>query len=223
MIESLTINNQPLFRPIWDYKRFRELYSGFLRGRHFQFNAAVQAKDYLQVGCGPQPFTDMANLDYIWQRGVDVCWDVTKPLPWADRSLQGIFTEHCLEHISREGCAFALKEFRRILKPGAALRIVVPDGELYLDLYQKAKNGEKVEFPYQTADETTPIVSVNRIFREFTHIFIYDEETLRFMLERAGFVNIKRETFMRGRDAKLLRDTQARAVESLYIEASVPA
>ena len=63
---------------------------------------------------------------------------------------------------------------------------------------------------------------VNRIFREFTHIFIYDEETMSLLLRRAGFVTIRRESYMKGRDSKLLLDTEARAVESLYLEASVP-
>ena len=41
-------------------------------------------------------------------------------------------------------------------------------------------------------------------------------------LQQAGFVDIKRASFMKGRDPKLLLDTEARAVESLYMEASKP-
>jgi hypothetical protein len=75
----MLINGQPLFRPsIWDYARVRKLYSAFVRGSLWQFRRAeVQAKDYLNVGCGPNTNNDLANLDYNWYPGVHVCWDIT--------------------------------------------------------------------------------------------------------------------------------------------------
>jgi len=220
----MLINNQPLFRPsIWDYAKVRKLYSFFVRGRRFQFlRPKVQSGEYVNIGCGPNTNNELVCVDYHWYRGVDLCWDITKPLPWKDATLKGIFSEHCLEHITFADCAFVLKACRRMLMPGGTIRIVVPDGELYLDLYRRVRTGENVRFPYQTPAEVTAIMCVNRIFREFTHIFIYDEETMSLMLSRAGFVNIRRESYMKGRDAKLLLDTEMRAVESLYIEASVP-
>jgi hypothetical protein len=56
----------------------------------------------------------------------------------------------------------------------------LPDGELYIDLYNKARAGEKVEFPYPSEKEMTPMV--NRIFQEFTPVFIYDEATMRLVM-----------------------------------------
>jgi hypothetical protein len=87
-----------------------------------------------------------------------------------------------------------MKQFFRVLKPGASIRIVVPDGEFYIPLYNKARAGEKIKFLSQRGK-----LSVNRIFQEFTHAFIYDEA----MMQQAGFVDIKRASFMRGRDPKL--------------------
>jgi predicted SAM-dependent methyltransferase len=221
-VEAMRINGQPLIRPFWDYARIRKLYSQFARGSRLQFRPELRADRYLNVGCGFNTNNNMVNLDYVWHRGVDICWDVTKRLPWQDGTMKGVFTEHCLEHIPFDACAFAITEFRRILQPGASVRIVVPDGELYIDLYRKAKAGESIEFPYQAPREVTPMMCVNRIFQEFTHVFIYDADTLGLLLRRAGFVDIKRETYLHGRDATLLLDTKARAVESLYMEASVP-
>ncbi len=220
----MRINGQPLFRSsIWDYARARKLYSSFVRGRASQVQRPeVRAKEYLNVGCGPNTNNDLANLDYNWYRGVHVCWDITKPLPWGDQTLKGIYSEHCLEHITFADCSFAMKQFFRVLKPGGSIRIVVPDGELYIDLYNRARTGEKIEFPYPSESEMTPMMSVNRIFQEFTHVFIYDEATMRLVMQQAGFVDIKRTSFMKGRDPKLLLDSEVRAVESLYIEASKP-
>jgi predicted SAM-dependent methyltransferase len=222
-VEAMRINGQPLIRPFWDYARVRKLYSQLARGSRFQFRPEIQADRYVNVGCGFNTDSHMVNLDYIWHRGVHICWDVTKALPWADGKMNGVFTEHCLEHIPLNACAYALTEFRRILKPGASVRIVVPDAECYINLYRRAKAGESVEFPYHQPHEVTPMMSVNRIFQEFDHVFIYDEDTMGLLLKRAGFVNIKRETYMNGRDPKLLLDTKARSVESLYMEGTVPA
>ena len=63
---------------------------------------------------------------------------------------------------------------------------------------------------------------VNRIFREHGHLFIYDFDTMRQLMERNGFVSIKKETYRSGRLPALLRDTEHRAHESLYVEASKP-
>jgi hypothetical protein len=49
---------------------------------------------------------------------------------------------------------------------------------------------------------------------------MYDFDLLRNMLFRVGFAHVRHEGFSRGADPKLLIDTPARAVESLYVEAS---
>jgi hypothetical protein len=65
-------------------------------------------------------------------------------------------------------------------------------------------------------------MSVNRIFREHGHLFIYDFATLAQLLARRGFTAIRREQFRSGRDPQLLIDSEHRAHESLYLEAQRP-
>jgi predicted SAM-dependent methyltransferase len=69
-------------------------------------------------------------------------------LPLPDTSLEGIFTKHCLEHISYGECATVLRGLGRLLNKGGTLRVIVPDGGLYLDLNQKSLAGKKDTFPY---------------------------------------------------------------------------
>ncbi len=215
-------------RPITSYSKVQILISNIIRGRVYHINrAAIKAKDYLDLGCGPNNHKNYINLDYGWHPGIDVCWDLTKGLPLENSSVKGVFTEHCLEHLPFVSVDFVLQEVYRVLKPGGRLRIVVPDGELYLTRYTALMNGRGSEpLPYAASDKYqglySPIMSVNRIFRAHQHQFIYDFMTFSLLLEKNGFVDVTKETFNVGYDPVLLIDTPARAVESLYVEAVKP-
>jgi predicted SAM-dependent methyltransferase len=217
-----------LKRPLTSYNKVRNLIGSILRNRSFQAGLKRAAQtEYLNLGCGPNTRSDFINLDYSWHPSIDVCWDLTRGVPFASNSMQGIFTEHCLEHLTFAAVDQVLAECRRVLKPGGTLRIVVPDGQLYLTSYVRCIEGEKdIKLPYAEDDEYrgiySPIMSVNRIFREFGHLFIFDFDAFRQLLTKNGFVNISKESFGAGRDQKLLLDSESRDIESLYVEASVP-
>lgn len=66
------------------------------------------------------------------------------------------------------------------------IRIVVPDGELYFDIYQKKKLGDDIKLPYEEL-YMTPMARINGIFRENGHLFIYDFLSMKMLLEKAGF------------------------------------
>jgi hypothetical protein len=66
----------------------------------------------------------------------------------------------------------------------------------------------------------TPMVSANRIFHGHDHQIIWDFETLRDALLGAGFARVECCAFGQECDAKLIRDSQHRRVESLYVEAT---
>ena len=67
--------------------------------------------------------------------------------------MKGIFVEHCLEHITFAQCQNVLKDLYRILKTNGIIRVIIPDAELYIDLYQKGKKGENVSFPYVSEED----------------------------------------------------------------------
>jgi len=198
------------------------------RDRHFQVRRrAVREKVYLDIGCGIRTHAEFVNLDYGWHRGLDVCWDITRGLPFPDESFLGVFSEHCLEHIALEATDAVIGEILRVLKPGGTVRLVVPDGGLYLTRYVATVAGEaNSHMPNASEDGYegiySPIMSVNRIFRAHGHQYIYDFDTMRQLLEKHGFSNIVHESFQCGRDPKLLIDWRERAHESLYVEATKP-
>ena len=213
-----------LTRPLGSYSKIQNVISTLKRNRRAQVATAIrQGKEYLDIGCGPQMHAHCINLDFSWRAGIDLCWDVTTGLPLPTASLRGVFSEHCLEHLPFAAVPGVLRECCRVLRPGGAFRLIVPDGELYLKGYAAIGAGADVRLPYADGDMQhgiyTPMMSVNRIFRDHGHLFIYDFQTLELLMMQAGFVQIRKLGFGEGRDPKLLLDTPSRAEESLRIEA----
>jgi len=202
-----------------------------LRNRRWLISTAkLSARSLVNIGCGRNILADFINIDYQWRPGVDICWDLRKSLPLRSESIEGIFTEHCLEHVDFDVCMKALSEFFRILKRDGRVRIVVPDAEMYIDLYSRSKRGEVVAFPYIGSNQSTlserecqvgfsPIMAVNSIFRDHQHRFAYDFETLANMLRHVGFKKVERAAYGQGGARSLLVDSEWRAIESLYLEA----
>lgn len=227
----MPLNTISLRRPLGSYAKVQALVASLIRNRGFQLGRArVRDGTHLDIGCGLNSHPGLINLDYLWHPGVDVCWDITRGLPFADASLRGVFSEHCLEHFPLPAARALLKEIRRVVTPDGTARIIVPDGELYLRTYVRQLEGDTSRaFPYQPEEQArdlwSPMVSVNRIFYQdreslFGHRTIYDFQLLDMLLREAGFTRITRRDFQTGVDAQLLVDTAARRVESLYVEAS---
>lgn len=215
-------------RPLSSYSKIQYLYGKLIRNNRAQLSKLKKSsKRYLNIGCGPNMSSEFINIDYQWRPKLDLCWDITKGIPIDNNSLKGVYTEHCLEHISFSSCDKVIREAYRILKPGGVVRIIVPDAELYIDLYAKFKKGEDVKFPNETGEdlqsEVTPMVLINRAFRDHGHLFAYDYDTLSVMLCNAGFINVMKESYMKGLDDELLIDSKSRKHESLYVEAIKPA
>jgi predicted SAM-dependent methyltransferase len=133
-IKSISLN-----RKITSYGKVQVAISNIIRSKGLFINRKrIRDLRLLNIGCGEHVYPQFVNLDYFWRPGINICLDITKkgyPLP--DNSMEGVYTEHCLEHIPLSAGEKNLKEMYRVLKPGGTVRIVVPDGELYFTLYNK--------------------------------------------------------------------------------------
>jgi predicted SAM-dependent methyltransferase len=207
-----------LSRPLTSYDRIRRFLGSSVRNKSIQFRW-IRKTEYLNAGCGANIACGFMNLDYYWRPGI-LCWDLTQELPFANSSLQGIYSEHCLEHLSYEDAGKVLREFRRVLIPNGRLRVVVPDAELYINLYVKRRTGERVAIPYEEGlPIKTPLYALNRVMRSEGHLYAYDFEAMNDLIKEPGFKSITRADFGCGEDPHLLIDTSTRACESLYVEA----
>lgn len=68
---------------------------------------------------------------------IDICWDISQGVPIPFNSMQGIYSGHCLEHVSLDVCKSVLTHFYRILKKGGKSRIIVPDAEIYIWIHTR--------------------------------------------------------------------------------------
>jgi predicted SAM-dependent methyltransferase len=213
-------------RPVWSYSKVQQFVAALIRGRTAFMNLKEEGL-VLDVGCGPNINVDSLNLDYSWRPGIDICCDITKGLPLPDEYVGGIFTERCIEHIPFEAALFVFREFYRVMKPNAYVRIVVPDLEIYLEHYFLSRKTGEVSMPYASGDARSeiysPAMSVNRIFRDHGHQFISNFPTMATLLKRVGFVDIQKTRFGCGAVESLILDSEGRAIESLYVEGKKPA
>jgi predicted SAM-dependent methyltransferase len=215
-------------RSITSYIKIQQLLGNLLRDRAFQARSRkLVSRKYLDLGCGPCPKPGFVNLDYRWRPGVDVVWDILRPLPFPSDRFAGVFTEHCLEHFDLKQLDGVLKEIHRILQPGGVLRIVVPNLAKYVDAYSRRMRGEKFEDEQKLATAS----AFNRVFYSGHvwmsrsrwwndgHHFIHDFESLSKALLEAGFRNSEERQLLAGSCSELLIDREDRAWESLYVEA----
>lgn len=186
-----------------------------------RFSKRVRTLKYLNVGCGVKPKPHTINLNYEWYPFIDLTWDITKRLPLADASLKGIYSEHVLEHLPFKMIPWILQDWFRVLEGDGVLRILVPDVELYLKTYMEIKSGNSAKFPYHDPHKT-PMMHVNRVVRDYDHLFAYDFETFELILKEAGFNNILRKNHNDGIEKYLLLDSEERECESLRIECIKP-
>jgi predicted SAM-dependent methyltransferase len=215
--------------------RVRRVIGSLVRNRRAQLLARSRWRGrYLNLGAGGNIRSEFVNVDHEWRPGLNLCWDLRRGLPLESGSVEGVVTEHTLEHFTwREATGVFLPECFRVLKPGGVVRIAVPDAERAVDLYLTARDrGELAsafaERPIGERIPMTPMTHLNNTFRRIFeplsvgHKFAYDFHTLAYFLSLAGFVDVRRERFMQGRDAMLLVDTERRAHETLYVEANKP-
>jgi hypothetical protein len=100
----------------------------------------------LNLGCGRRYHPAWTNVDFHSMGPGVISHNLYCPLPFADNIFDVVYHSHLLEHFPRRFAPPFLQECSRVLKPGGATRVVVPDFErltrLYLDLLEKARQGD---------------------------------------------------------------------------------
>ncbi len=143
----------------------------------------------VHLGSGPHVLDGWQNLDLLNYPGV-ISHDLTRPLPYMGGTVSMVFTEHFLEHLTEQDAINLLKECHRVMKPGAVMRIIVPDLAQHTSDYVSGnlKKYQVAGLPY-----TTNAHILNHFMRSWGHQYGYDLQDLHTKLVDAGFKTIVRQ------------------------------
>ena len=185
----------------------------------------------LNVGSSGYTFPNWVNIDNdpAWCGHPDIfCWDVRNGLPYGDNTVDLIYASHFLEHLNIVEAIAFLKECYRVMKPGAVLRLAVPDLGLILEKWIR---GELDDFTYCQPPIYQQLNDDNKLAcflfgalsgkPQYTgHQHAYTWEGLKQVLEMAGFTEIMRMPPGKSNSRVMQEETEDRFQDhSLYVEA----
>jgi predicted SAM-dependent methyltransferase len=194
---------------------------------HFLFRRnppAPKNPNLLNLGCGPHTYPNWVNADdyapkrRLRERDFKPNWtlDITRPWRCADDYWDGIFTQHVLEHVTYAEAVDIFKECFRTLKPGAWIRICVPDLATYVRYYRHEIDEEQFfPLPHRT-------LALSFLTQMHMHRSVWDADLMMSVLGEIGFGHTSPVAFGQGSDKRLIRDDASKAKESLYVEARRP-
>lgn len=145
----------------------------------------------LHLGCGDNVIDGWSNLDMAGPRGV-VRFDLRRPLPVATDSVDLIYSEHFIEHVSHEHGLRLLSECHRVLRPGGVIRISTPDLTKLIAEYMAGRTEEWADMDWHPQ---SPCVMLNEGLRLWGHQFVYDEQELVSSLVHTGFTVVERKAW----------------------------
>lgn len=138
--------------------------------------------------CGSNLIPNWENLDAEAPGATK--WCCPDLLPYADSSVDAIYTEHGIEHIPLEYGELLLRECARVLKPGGVIRVSTPDLKVLVLKY----NTKDLRYAAAVGFlPNSPANLLNQALRWWGHQYIYDEEELTRLFKEAGFNPTRRK------------------------------
>lgn len=169
----------------------------------------------LHLGSGSINLDAWLNID-MDAPAADMHLDLTNPLPFEKESVSHIFSEHFIEHISRNEALNLLKECHRVMREDATLRISTPNLK-YLTFSYLSQNINAWGDLWQPANACA---FMNEGMRSWGHKYLYDNEELIGLLNEAGFMSLELPEWRASRHQELT-NLETRAYHyDLIIEAS---
>jgi ubiquinone/menaquinone biosynthesis C-methylase UbiE len=159
----------------------------------------------LNIGARNTRIPGWTNVDVY---PADVACNISRGLPFENGSASYVFMAHVLEHFFYpEEALDVLREVRRVLKAGGALRVVVPDIRAYVLAYATKNRSffdDKNTYVGRPNSEQTMLeqlliyagVGPAPRYLISSHKFGYDFETLKKSLLGAGFSSVTKSGYM---------------------------
>jgi predicted SAM-dependent methyltransferase len=179
--------------------------------------AASTSPLHLHLGCGGIRKEGWLNVDLVGDP-VDLAWDLAKPLPFADGSVDAVFHEHLLEHLPLAAGLSFTQECFRVLRPGGIIRVGVPDAGRLLRSYVDP-NDDYLDRLHP--GRPTRLLAAQELFYWHRHCTMFDTDTLTLLLVECGFEGVAERSFGVS-DLPVAPDSEQRRANSLYVEAHRP-
>ncbi len=190
----------------------------------------------LHVGCGLLLLKGWCNVlyetgqEYGVYKNIDgagwLNYDLLRSWPWAPGSLAVIAGSHFIEHLDlNDGLAFC-REAYKALRPTGIIRLSCPDLETYAVKYLKQDRqffqDEEIRkaCAFQAAETPSQIFAAKAYDCGGAHQWFHDFSSLKNILERAGFAQIRRVKRLEGLTPDLEKlEPPQREIETVYVEA----
>ena len=173
----------------------------------------------LNWGCGEYPEAGWINSDIKSTPGIDISCDILDGLPLADDSIDYAVSIHALPELPMGDLVPALRELRRVLKPGGVLRLALPDLDRGIKAYL-ANDKDYFLIPDRDASSVggklvTQLLWYGWSRSLFTHDFTEE------ILLKAGFTEVLDCSFgqTKSRFPEIV-ELDSRERESLFVEAT---
>jgi predicted SAM-dependent methyltransferase len=150
----------------------------------------------LNLGCGQDYKEGWINIDNNSDNNIahlDINYDLANGIPFPDNSVDFIFNEHFLEHLTPPQAEKLLRECIRVMRPGAVMRISVPDLVACVQEYTDVKyfkSREKFRKSYGYGGNNI-CDTFNMNMRSWGHMWMYDWDGLVSRLTRVGIARPK--------------------------------
>ena len=182
----------------------------------------MKEKVKLHLGCGNHRLDGWINVDIDRSCKVDLIADLRENLPFHSQSIDYIHSEDFIDQLELEKAYHFFMECHRILKEDGVVRVLTPDLHQFAERYVQGDKGlltlwdEQIGVPLKTRSLCEVF---NLGMRLGGHTFLYDGETLAYVLKECGF-EPKRVSFQSSEESEL-RVLDIRSPEtgvSLYYE-----
>lgn len=138
----------------------------------------------LHLGCGKRYLPGYLHVDIDEFDHIDVVTNIENLDMFESETIDEIYASHVLEYFDVNEVVNVLIEWRRVLKQRGLLRLAVPDFSNLVKLYSEHLDIKKVIGPIIGRWE----ISKNRTIY---HKNIFDEKSLKSLLEENGFGNTR--------------------------------
>jgi predicted SAM-dependent methyltransferase len=181
----------------YDSKRLSKMYHRRHDRSFVQAYLNRHSNKKLHIGCQGMLLDSWLNIDIEPKHQDVVMIDATQSFPFRDREFNYVFTEHMIEHISFSDAQFMLKECYRVMKNDGIIRISTPNLRFLIGMYSDTLSEvqkQYLQYSKKYLKEGVLLNSatlINNFFRDWGHQFIYDYDSMHYILNAAGFSEIK--------------------------------